>query len=423
MSSTKIDISTLMTPELEVLVKVFKKHGHEIRIVGGAVRDLLLNQGGNPDDIDLATTATPSEMKDLFVAENIRTFNEQGEKHGTVSARILDNANFEVTTLRIDKVTDGRHAEVEFTKDWRIDAERRDLTVNSMFLGLDGTLYDFFGGRQDLQSKRVAFVGNAAERIREDYLRILRYFRFYGRLADNPDKHEQETLDAIKDNVHGLERISGERIWSEWKKILAGRFAGPLTHLMIDLGLNPYIGLPKNPDVNELDRIWKMTEGSPLQSVPLMVSLLNSQEEMIELNKRLKMSGYERDMGLFVVEHRQDHGGVLLHWQRLLVGCKNKPDDARQFIQETLKYRGDLEVLQEFCQWEMPRFPVTGQDMKEAGIPPGRSVGMVLEGLKEKWMDSEFNMTREQLIQVELPQVMDSVSERMRTPSKKKKLK
>merc|ERR1719266_1156319 len=131
------------------LVDIFKKYNHEIRIAGGAVRDLLSGEK-IPDDVDLATTATPTEMKKMFAEENIRTFNEQGEKHGTVTTRINEKENFEVTTLRIDKVTDGRHAQVEFTTNWKLDAERRDLTINSMFLGLDGTVYDYFNGRKDL---------------------------------------------------------------------------------------------------------------------------------------------------------------------------------------------------------------------------------------------------------------------------------
>ena len=235
----------VVTDELKTLVAIFVKHQFQIRIAGGAVRDLLSGEK-IPDDVDLATTATPTEMKKMFAEENIRTFNEQGEKHGTVTARINEKENFEVTTLRIDKVTDGRHAEVEFTKDWMIDAERRDLTINSLFLDLDGTVYDFFGGKEDLDIQRIAFVGSADARIKEDYLRILRYFRFYGRIAKDVANHEKETLKAIENNKEGLAQISGERIWSEWKKILSGPMGGPLTLKMIELGLGPYMGLPEN---------------------------------------------------------------------------------------------------------------------------------------------------------------------------------
>lgn len=161
--------------EVSTLASVFKKYNYELRIAGGAVRDFLHPSGEVvPNDIDFATDATPQQMKDMFEQENIRMINvEGGEKHGTITARILDKENFEVTTLRVDKVTDGRKAEVEFTKDWQIDAERRDLTINSMFLGLDGKLYDYFDGRKDLLGERIAFVGSAVRRIQEDYLRIL----------------------------------------------------------------------------------------------------------------------------------------------------------------------------------------------------------------------------------------------------------
>ena len=233
---TKVFREMIAREEVSVLADIFRKHNYELRIAGGAVRDFLHPSGMvMPNDIDFATDATPEQMKEMFNKENIRMINvEGGEKHGTITARILDKENFEVTTLRIDKVTDGRKAEVEFTTDWKIDAERRDLTINSMFLDLDGRLYDFFGGRNDLQQERIAFVGNTVKRIQEDYLRILRYFRFYGRIVGEGElkrlkNHEHETIKDIKSNAEGLSRISGERIWSEWKKILSGRFGDQVT--------------------------------------------------------------------------------------------------------------------------------------------------------------------------------------------------
>lgn len=138
-------------------------------------RDLLSKQ--IPKDIDFATNATPEQMKEIFTAEGIRMINMKGEKHGTITVRLNDKENFEVTTLRIDVLTDGRHAEVEFTQDWMLDANRRDLTINSMFLAFDGSVYDYFFGYEDLQQKKISFVGDADSRIKEDYLRILRYFR------------------------------------------------------------------------------------------------------------------------------------------------------------------------------------------------------------------------------------------------------
>ena len=231
---------SIFTPELDDLVNVFKKYDHEIRIAGGAVRDLLMNK--KPTDLDFATTATPSQMKSMFETENIRMINMNGEKHGTITPRINNKENFECTTLRIDVITDGRHAEVEFTKDWLLDANRRDLTINAMFLGFDGSVYDYFYGYEDLKDRRVRFVGNADRRIKEDFLRILRYFRFYGRISTTANKHDPETLKIIANNAEGLKRISGERIWVELKKVLQGNFAGELMMSIVDCGLSEYIG-------------------------------------------------------------------------------------------------------------------------------------------------------------------------------------
>lgn len=167
------EFHSILTPEVNALADLFKKYNHEIRVAGGAVRDILM--GKTPTDLDFATTATPEEMKNMFIKENIRMVNSNGEKHGTITSRINDKENFEVTTLRVDLVTDGRHAEVLFTKDWKLDANRRDLTINSMFLGFDGTVYDYFYGYDDLKIRKIAFVGNPVSRIQEDYLRILRF--------------------------------------------------------------------------------------------------------------------------------------------------------------------------------------------------------------------------------------------------------
>lgn len=238
------EFKSIFTPELESLVNIFNKHGYEIRVAGGAVRDILMEK--QPKDLDFATTATPEQMKEMFTTEEIRMINEKGEKHGTITPRVNDKENFEVTTLRIDVVTDGRHADVVYTTDWLLDANRRDLTINSMYLGLDGSVYDYFYGFEDLKKKRVAFVGDPDTRIKEDYLRILRYFRFYGKIATQPDNHEDSTLHTISENINGLERISGERIWSELKKILEGNFAGELMKTMLHVGVAKYIDLIKS---------------------------------------------------------------------------------------------------------------------------------------------------------------------------------
>jgi tRNA nucleotidyltransferase (CCA-adding enzyme) len=167
------EFRSIFTPELQIVTDLFKIYSYELRIAGGAVRDLLINK--RPADLDFATNATPQQMKEMFRKENIRMINENGEKHGTITVRINNKENFEITTLRIDVLSNGRHAKIEFTEDWKLDAMRRDLTINSMYLDFNGKVYDYFYGYDDLQNRRVIFVGNPNCRIQEDYLRILRY--------------------------------------------------------------------------------------------------------------------------------------------------------------------------------------------------------------------------------------------------------
>ncbi|XP_022907358.1 CCA tRNA nucleotidyltransferase 1, mitochondrial isoform X2 [Onthophagus taurus] len=402
------EFKSIFTDELKSLVSLFNKHGYEIRICGGAVRDLIM--GMKPKDLDFATTATPDEMKDMFSAENIRMINTRGEKHGTITPRINNKENFEVTTLRIDVVTDGRHAEVQYTTDWLLDANRRDLTINSMFLGLDGSVYDYFYGYDDLEKRRVAFVGNATTRIQEDYLRILRYFRFYGRIALTPDAHEELTLEAIRENLNGLHGISGERIWVELKKILEGNFAGEIMQTIIECGLSPYIGLPQNPNVEELKAVWKRSQKLNLHGITLLVTLIRSEEQVLNLHTRLKLSAYERDLALFLVAHRGpklSSKDPLLPYQQLLIKSKSKQNHTKEWIIEVLKYNNSP-FLQKFIEWNVPKFPVNGAMLKEEGVESGRIMGCVLNELKEFWADNDFDLNAEELLK-EIPRIVNSL--------------
>ncbi|XP_050930526.1 CCA tRNA nucleotidyltransferase 1, mitochondrial isoform X2 [Lates calcarifer] len=335
------EFQSLFTDGLNGIAELFEKHQHELRIAGGAVRDLL--SGKRPEDVDFATTATPEEMKRMFQGAGIRMINNKGEKHGTITARLNDE-NFEVTTLRVDVQTDGRHAEVEFTTDWLKDAERRDLTINSMFLGLDGTLYDYFKGYEDLQNRKVRFVGSAEQRIQEDYLRILRYFRFYGRVALEPDDHEPETLTAIRENSCGLAGISGERIWVELKKMVVGNHAAHLLELMYRLELAQYMGLPPDGDVEEMKRVWQNAKDHSPKPMTILAALLHSPEEVEKMDLRLKVSKEEKNLGLFLVKHRrelcksEDGTDSLKPFTDFIID--NRELDTRSKVCELLKYQG-----------------------------------------------------------------------------------
>lgn len=404
------EFKSLFSEELKCLISIFKEYGYEIRMAGGAVRDLLM--GKIPKDVDFATVATPDQMKEMFTTENIRMINMKGEKHGTITPRINDKENFEITTLRIDVLTDGRHAEVQFTMDWMLDAFRRDLTINSMFLGIDGTVFDYYFGYEDIKSNRVAFVGDATTRIREDYLRILRYFRFYGRIAKAPNNHEELTLKSIEENVQGLGSISGERIWMELKKILEGNFAGEIMLTIIECGLSPYIGLPDKPNIDELKVVWKRSGHLKMNAITLLSSLLCTVEDVAKLHIRLKLSAFERDLAYFIIDNRnpKPNNDPLLPYKKLLLKSKTKQSDTREWIIELLKYN-DFPHLEEFKAWKIPRFPISGIMLKEKGIENGRFMGIVINELKAYWVDSNCVATEKELLD-QLPKVLELLSEK-----------
>ncbi|XP_074529474.1 CCA tRNA nucleotidyltransferase 1, mitochondrial-like [Halichoeres trimaculatus] len=399
MQLSSSEFKSLFSDGLNGLAEVFEKHQYELRIAGGAVRDLL--SGKRPEDVDFATTATPDEMKQMFQRAGIRMINNKGEMHGTITAR-LHNENFEVTTLRVDVQTDGRHAEVEFTTDWQKDAERRDLTINSMFLGLDGKLYDYFKGYEDLQNRKVRFVGSAEQRIQEDYLRILRYFRFYGRVALEPDDHDPETLAAIRDNGRGLSAISGERIWMELKKMVTGNHVAHLLGLMYSLEVAQYLGLPPDGNVEEMKRVWQNAKDHSPKPMTILASLLHCQEEVEKMDLRLKVSKEEKTLALFIVKHRrelckrEDEPDSIKPFTDFIVDSREL--DTKNKVCELLKYQGEEKLLAELCRWSTPRFPVSGHDLRRVGVTTGKEIGATLQELRDIWKKSHYQMDKDELL-------------------------
>ncbi|XP_076035953.1 CCA tRNA nucleotidyltransferase 1, mitochondrial isoform X2 [Oratosquilla oratoria] len=398
-------LSYILQPGVKELANHFTSRGHEIRVAGGAVRDLLM--GKVPQDLDFATTATPPEMKQMFEDENVRMINAGGEKHGTVTAR-LQEQNFECTTLRIDVVTDGRHAEVEFTKDWKLDANRRDLTINAMFLGLDGVLYDYFNGAEHLKERKVLFVGEADTRIKEDYLRILRYFRFYGRIADDPDKHSPEVLDSIKKNVEGLSRIAGERIWVELQKIVTGKFGGELLAEMVKCGVGSHIGLGESIDCENMLKVYKQCQETnmtmlEMHPMTLLASVFQSEEEAFKFIARIKCSKKEKDLLLFVISHRdfvyscKDFKGIQDMIVDYVIGEKRNREIFLSYVRQILLYTCSSKFLEELDSWYIPKFPVSGGMLIEKGVEK-KKTKFVLKDMLDKWKESNFEASAEELL-------------------------
>ncbi|KAM3716122.1 CCA tRNA nucleotidyltransferase 1 [Dirofilaria immitis] len=406
----KIDtpqFKALFTPELVKLNDLFKKNNFQLRMAGGAVRDLLM--GIQPSDIDFATNATPDEMKELFVREEIRMLNKNGEEHGTITCRIDDKENFEITTLRIDIVCDGRRAKIEFTTNWQLDANRRDLTVNSLFLDLDGTVIDYFGGIKDLEKRRIAFVGDANQRIQEDYLRILRYFRFFGRLALDSEAHEKATLDAIISNGNGLKDISGERIWMELKKICVGRLGGAiLTTMLKQCNLASLLGLPENADTTYFCNLHKRYYPK-IEAMTLLSSLFTEMEQIEAFHKRCKLSYAEKTLAEFIMEHRDEakknvnsilfFKNILLNEERLHKFTRKKVQTSREKVIELAKYiMADGGLINELNIWVTPVFPISGIDLMNNSVPPGSHVKQILDHLFKLWIESQWMMGKEELL-------------------------
>ena len=345
------------------------------RLVGGVVRDTLL--GRAVADIDLASPLPPDSVIAALRGAGIRVV-PTGMDHGTVTA-VVDGHGFEITTLRRDVETDGRHAVVAFTTDWRTDASRRDFTINAMSMTRDGAVYDYFGGVDDLNTGIVRFVGDAATRIAEDYLRILRFFRFFAR--DGRVGPDAATLAAIHGGVPGLHRLSVERVWSELSKILAAPDPRRAIALMETVGVIAAVV----PEGAEPDRLVRLIDvGAPLDVILRMSALLTG--DPVAFAERLKLSGLERDR-LVALRHvpvpapdaddaalrralADNEGGVLVGRSWLVGGASAEWTSLRDRM----------------AAMPRPVFPLSGRDVVAAGQPPGPAVGMVLRHVRGWWL-------------------------------------
>ncbi len=370
----KKNLKDLITPPLKTLHKIFKQNKHEIRIVGGAVRDIAL--GKQPKDIDLATDATPDEMIDMFKKASIRHI-PTGIEHGTITA-VIDKEPYEITTLRADVSTDGRHAEVEFVRNWKEDAQRRDLTYNAMSMDFDGKIHDYFNGMDDLQNKVSKFVGDPEERIKEDYLRILRYFRFQGRL-DKP-QWEENVTDAIKKNANGLKQISAERIWQEMSKILGGGNVKDILNYMNKTGIAKTIGLSVKNAGKVIDN------DDPIINLARLV-------DNDSLAKQWKFSKEDHTTLLTLVNNK-DKTLTQKAAEDLIVDGKNKT-----ILSKLAELQGNKELSNYIKTFDAPVFPITGNDLISMGYKSGPELGKVLAKLKSAWKQSNFTANKDDLLQ------------------------
>ncbi len=374
----------LTGPAAGAVVAALAADGAEVRFVGGCVRDALL--GRDVEDVDIATPDRPDAVLALLERAGIKGA-PTGLAHGTVTA-VADGRPFQVTTLRIDVETDGRHAEVAFTDSFEADAARRDFTINAMSLDPSGDLFDYVGGRADLDAGRVRFVGDAGARIAEDYLRVLRYFRFlarYGRGLPEPS-----AVEACRDAAGKLGRLSAERIQTEMLKTLGAPNPAPAVELMRETGVLRAV-LPEAGPSDVLLALVGIDDRDPLRRLAALapsggralaarLKLPNAMAERLAalspplLKPPSSLSSSARRRMLYDL-------GVSLFRDLVLLAWAADRDGAAP------RWRA---MLDEAHRWERPELPVRGGDVLAAGVTEGPDVGRLLAEIENWWRERDF---------------------------------
>jgi poly(A) polymerase/tRNA nucleotidyltransferase (CCA-adding enzyme) len=356
------------------------------RAVGGVVRDAL---AGRPlHDVDIAAPLPPAEIAARLRAAGLKVF-ETGLQHGTVTA-VLDHQPVEVTSLRQDLDTDGRHATVAWTTDWRLDAARRDFTINAMSMTADGAVWDYFGGREDLAAGRLRFVGDPATRLAEDYLRVLRFFRFqarYGRGQPDP-----AALAAIRDAVSGLGRLSAERVWMELKRLLEA--PDPPADLPATLALMRQLGvllalLPEAADPAPLALLAR--RGGPADPLLRLALLLPPAAPVEPLIRRLKLSGEEARRLRSLLAGADSGPAPQLQGAALRRWLADLPAPAALDAAWAAEARDGADrapLRDRIAATPRPVFPLQGRDGLALGIPPGPALGQALASLRQWWWEN-----------------------------------
>lgn len=360
----------------------------QARYVGGAVRDTLL--GLAVKDIDLATPLEPAEVTRRLKGQGI-TVVPTGFDHGTVTA-VLKNGPVEITTLRHDVSTDGRRATVAFARDWQDDAARRDFTINALYADPETLeIYDYFGGLDDLAAHRLRFIGDARQRIREDHLRILRYFRFQARFGSQPpDKEAEESCSELAATLKGLSR---ERIGMEMMNLLGLPNPAPTIARMDQLGVLPVVLPEAQVPVLEALVQHEQMENAPPDALRRLAALLPASVPMAEqVASRFRLSGVQK--------------------KRLALAAGR---DSEQLDARGLAYRlGRDAALDRLLlagastaplhDWEIPVLPLKGGDIVACGVKAGPEVARILRAVEARWIDEGFpdEARVRQLLEVEL---------------------
>ncbi|MDF1586745.1 CCA tRNA nucleotidyltransferase [Marinimicrococcus flavescens] len=380
----------LRAPESHAVLRALSADGGEARFVGGCVRDALLDPDKDAADLDIATQERPERVTALLEAVGMHVV-PTGLKHGTVTAHVGKHS-YEITTLRRDVDCDGRHALIEYSSDFVEDAARRDFTINAMSCDADGRLFDPFGGADDLRGGRVRFVGEPRRRIREDWLRILRFFRFLARFGG--EEVDAAALAACEAEREGIDRLSGERVREELLKLLVAPKAARSLRLMVETRVMRHV-LPAEPAIGRFEALVDRAHGS--DALLRLASLLRgsadgAQGEAVASALRLSRKDGLRLQALLALplpgldttgrEHRR------LVWRHGLALWR---DLVRLAWAEA---GGDPEalaaLLERLGHWKVPVFPLRGADVVALGVAPGPQVRRVLERVQARWEAADF---------------------------------
>jgi len=355
----------------------------EVRFVGGAVRDTLLgaglDHGFDVADVDLATVHSPERVIALLKQNGIKAV-PTGLAHGTVTAVLPDGSPVEVTTLRCDVATDGRHATVAFTDNWREDAARRDFTINALYADpATGEIFDYFGGLDDLEARRVRFIGDPLKRIAEDHLRILRFFRFHARFGDEVDP---AGLGACTARANDLMALSRERIAMELLKLLVAVHAVDVVALMIEHGIFVPV-LPEITSPEPLARLAAREAATGITPDPIrrLAALLPKNTEIAEdVGARLKLSKADRKRLISAVQPIPNEPATVVAYR---IG-------TTLAIDRLLLLDWPEAEAKSLKGWQPPSLPISGGALVERGLRKGPEVATVLRIVEEQWLAENF---------------------------------
>lgn len=404
------DENWFQEPALARIFALLNQDGEEVRVVGGAVRNSLM--GLPVTDTDLATSWAPEKVVARAEAAGIKAV-PTGIDHGTVTL-VIDGRGYEITTLRHDAETDGRRAKVVFGNDWQIDAERRDFTINALYADASGNVIDLIGGLEDIASRTVRFIGDADARIAEDYLRVLRYFRFFAHYgAGRPDAAALKACARARDK---LGKLSPERVWKELKTLFKAQDPGRALLWMRQSGVLSAV-LPESEkwgidSIGGLIATEVALDWEPDPMLRLMAMVPPDAERMRGLSSRLKMSRAEADRlvkwseapviaptlaitALDRLLYRHGAGPLVDRIRLSLVSARSRIETDPSALTDAA---GHSRHLARALGWEKPVFPVAGADLIARGVTPGPQMGERLAALEQRWVESNFSLDKSALL-------------------------